>query len=41
MNLAAGGEAVIFTFEITINNFTCAITNFISARNPYKTLYFI
>ena len=30
-------KAIIFTCEITMNNFTCAIIGFISVRNPYKT----
>jgi hypothetical protein len=35
------GKAIIFTCEIIINNLTCEIITFSSARNPYKALYFI
>jgi hypothetical protein len=37
------GKAIIFTCEIIINNLTCEIITFISARNLYKikALYFI
>ena len=38
INLAVYSKAIIFTCEITINNFACAIISFISARNPYKNL---
>jgi hypothetical protein len=34
-------KAIIFTCEIIINNLTCEIISFISARNFYKALYFI
>ena len=39
INLAVGWTTIIFTCEITINNFTCAIISFISVRNPYKHRY--
>jgi hypothetical protein len=32
-------KAIIFTCEIIINNLTCEIISFISARNLYKALY--
>ena len=34
-------KAIIFTCEIIINDLACEIIIFISARNPYKALYFI
>ena len=30
-----------FHMEIIMNNLTCEIISFISARNPYKALHFI
>ena len=34
-------KAIIFTCEIIINNLTCEIISFISARNPYKAILYI